>query len=195
MDLKARVTNVLTKPKQEWPLIASEPGDVVQLYKEYVMPLAAIPTICGFLGMTFIGVTVPSIGTLRTPMVSGLTGSIIEYVLTLVGIYLGAYIVAKLAPTFQSSGGIVQALKMVAYASTAGWIAGVLRLIPALTPLIFLAALYGVYLFYLGLPVVMKTPPDKIVPYMVVSAVVIIVISVVMASLSGGFVGVSRILS
>jgi uncharacterized membrane protein len=84
---------------------------------------------------------------------------------------------------------------MVAYASTAGWIAGMLRLIPALTPLIFLAALYGVYLFYLGLPVVMKTPPDKIVPYMVVSAVVIIVISVVMASLSGGFVGVSRILS
>jgi Yip1 domain len=193
MNLQTRVINILSKPKQEWPAIASEATDVAALYKEYIMPLAAIPAICGFLGMTLIGVSVPFMGQIRTPMVSGLAGLVVGYLLSLAGIFLAAFIVDKLAPSFQSSGGIVQALKMVAFASTPSWIAGVLQLIPLLGALALLAALYSVYLFYLGLPSVMKTPPDKVVPYMVVSAIVIIVISVVTASISGVFVGGSRL--
>lgn len=194
MNLQTRVINILSKPAQEWPVIASEATDVPALYKEYIVPLAAIPAICGFLGMTLIGVTVPLVGQIRTPMVSGLAGMIVGYVLSLVGIFLAAFIVDKLAPSFQSSGGMVQALKMVAYASTPSWVAGVLQLIPLLGALALVAALYGVYLFYLGLPSVMRTPPDKVIPYMVVSAIVIIVISVVTASISGIFMGASRMM-
>ena len=192
MNLQTRVINILSKPTQEWPVIASESTDVAALYKEYIIPLAAIPAICGFLGMTLIGVTVPLVGQLRTPMVSGLAGMIVGYVLSLVGMFLAAFIVDKLAPSFQSSGGIVQALKMVAFSSTPSWVAGVLQLVPLLGALALLAALYGVYLFYLGLPSVMKTPPDKVIPYMVVSVVVIIVIFVVTASISGIFMSASR---
>jgi hypothetical protein len=192
MNLQTRVINILTKPAQEWPVIASESTDVAALYKEYIIPLAAIPAICGFLGLTIIGVTVPFMGQIRTPMFSGLAGLIVGYVLSMVGIFLAAFIVDKLAPSFQSSGGIVQALKMVAFASTATWVAGVLQLVPALGILALLAALYAVYLFYLGLPSVMKTPPDKVIPYMVVSAVVIVVIYVVTASISGIFMSASR---
>jgi hypothetical protein len=194
MNLQTRVINILSKPAQEWPIIASESTDVAALYKEYIIPLAAIPAICGFLGMTLIGVSVPLVGQIRTPIVSGLAGLIVGYVLSLLGIFLAAFIVDKLAPSFQSSGGIVQALKMVAFASTPSWVAGVLQLVPLLGALALLAALYGVYLFYLGLPSVMKTPPDKVIPYMVVSAVVIIVISVVTASISGVFMGASRLM-
>ena len=194
MNLQTRVINILSKPMQEWPVIASESTDVAALYKEYIMPLAAIPAICGFLGITLIGVTIPLVGQIRTPMVSGLAGLIVGYVLSLVGIFLAAFIVDKLAPSFQSSGGIVQALKMVAFASTPSWVAGVLQLVPLLAALALLAALYGIYLFYLGLPFVMKTPPDKVIPYMVVSAIVIIVISVVTASISGNFMGASRLM-
>ena len=183
MNLQTRVINILTKPAQEWPVIASESTDVAALYKEYIMPLAAIPAICGFLGMRLIGVT---------PMVSGLASLIVGYVLSLVGIFVAAFIVDKLAPSFQSSGGIIQALKMVAFASTPSWVAGVVQLVPLLGVLALLAVLYGVYLFYLGLPFVMKTPPDKVIPYMVVSAIVIIVISVVTTSISGIFMGASR---
>ena len=194
MNLQTRVINILSKPTQEWPAIASESTDVAALYKEYIMPLAAIPAICGFLGMTLIGVTLPLVGQIRTPMASGLAGLIVGYVLSLVGIFLAAFIVDKLAPSFQSSGGIVQALKMVAFGSTPSWVAGVLQLVPLLAALALLAALYGIYLFYLGLPFVMKTPPDKVIPYMVVSAIVMIVISVVTASISGIFMGASRLM-
>jgi uncharacterized membrane protein len=192
MNLQTRVINILSKPAQEWPVIASESTDIAALYKEYIIPLAAIPAICGFLGMTLIGVTMPLVGQLRTPIVSGLAGLIVGYVLSLVGMFLAAFIVDKLAPSFQSSGGIVQALKMVAFSSTPSWVAGVLQLVPLLGALALLAALYGVYLFYVGLPSVMKTPPDKVIPYMVVSMVVIIVIFVVTASISGIFMSASR---
>ncbi len=195
MNLQTRVINILSRPEHEWPIIASEATDVVALYKDYIMPLAAIPPICRFLGMAMMGVTIPLAGLVRTPTVSGLTGMVVGYGLSLVGIFLSAFIVNKLAPSFQSSGGIVQAMKMVAFSSTAPWLAGVLQLVPVLGGLALLAALYGVYLFYLGLPSVMKTPPDKVIPYLIVSTNAIIVISVVTASVFSIFVTFSRFVS
>jgi Yip1 domain len=192
VNLQSRIFNILTKPKEEWPVIANESTDVVTLYKEYVAPLSAIPAICGFLGMTTIGVTVPSMGNIRAPIGSAFTELVVGYILALLATYLAALVVNKLAPTFQSGGGIVPALKMVAFSSTAVWVTGIVRVVPALGALVLLAALYGIYLFYLGLPSVMKTPADKVIPYTIVCAVVIVVISVVLTSVAGVFTGVAR---
>jgi hypothetical protein len=190
MDLVPRITNILTKPKQEWPVIATEATDVATLYKEYIVLLAAVPAICSFIGMTVIGIPVPFFGTVRVGMASGLTGLIVRYVLSLVAAYIAALIVGKLAPTFQSRGDIVQALKLVAYASTPAWVAGVLGLFPPLVALGILAGLYGVYLFYLGLPPLMQTPSDKVLPYMIVSAIVIIVLYMVVGAITTAVAGV-----
>jgi len=190
MDLVPRITNILTKPKQEWPVIATEATDVATLYKEYIVLLAAVPAICSFIGMTVIGIPVPFFGTVRVGMASGLTGLIVRYVLSLVAAYIAALIVEKLAPTFQSRGDIVQALKLVAYASTPAWVAGVLGLFPPLVALGILAGLYGVYLFYLGLPPLMQTPSDKVIPYMIVSAIVIIVLYMIVGAITTAVAGV-----
>jgi uncharacterized membrane protein len=190
MDLVPRVTNILTKPKQEWPVIASESTDVATLYKEYIVLLAAVPAICSFIGMTVIGVPIPFFGTMRVGVVSGLTGLVVRYVLSLAAAYVAAIIVEKLAPTFQSQGSTIQALKLVAYASTPAWVAGVLSLFPPLVPLTILAGLYGVYLFYLGLPHLMKTPPDKVIPYMIVSAIVIFVMYLIVGAVTAATAGV-----
>jgi len=190
MDLVPRITNILTKPKQEWPVIATEATEVATLYKEYIVLLAAVPAICSFIGMTVIGIPVPFFGTVRVGMASGLTGLVVRYVLSLVAAYIAALIVEKLAPTFQSRGDIVQALKLVAYASTPAWVAGVLGLFPPLVALSILAGLYGVYLFYLGLPPLMQTPSDKVIPYMIVSAIVIIVLYMVVGAITTAVAGV-----
>lgn len=179
MNLQTRVVNILTKPKEEWPIIAAETTDVPTLYTSYIAILAAIPAICSFIGMSMIGVTLPFVGTYRYPLAHGLTMAILQYVLGLVGIYVAAVVIDKLAPTFQSQSSTIQALKLVAYASTAGWVAGVLNIIPVLSILGVLAGLYGIYLFYLGVSPLMKTPSEKVIPYMVVSAIVIIVVMVV----------------
>lgn len=185
IDLKTRVINILTKPAAEWPVVAAESTDVATLYKQYIMPLAAIPAISQFVGQTVFGVYVPILGTIRTSPLRGISLLIVSYVLTLVGVYISALVIEKLAPTFKSSGTTMDALKLVAYASTAAWVAGILHVVPALAVIAMLAGLYSIYLFYLGLPVLMKTPADQVIVYMIVSAVVIILVSFLCAALAG----------
>jgi hypothetical protein len=89
----------------------------------------------------------------------------------------------------------MQALKLVAYSETPVWIAGVLGIVPALGMIAGLVgALYAIYIFYLGLPVMMKTPQDKVIPYMVVSAIVVIVLAVVAGAIAGLFIGAGLML-
>jgi hypothetical protein len=190
-SLVERAKKIITDPKNEWPVIEQEPTTVEKLYRTYIAPLAAIPVVAQFIGWSIIGVTMPFVGTFRIGIVRGITSAILGYVLALVGCYLAALVVDKLAPTFESRSDMMQALKLVAYAYTPAWIAGVLYIFPPLAILGVLAGLYSIYLFYVGLPVMMKTPAAKVIPYMVVAALVIIVIGIVMGVLTATITGVS----
>jgi hypothetical protein len=185
-QLTTRVTNILKQPAQEWPVIAVEPADLASLMTGYAAPLSAIPAICSWIGLSIVG-----IGYFRVGLVSGLARAIISWVFGLVGAYIGALVIEKLAPTFKSSGSTAQALKLVVYSSTPVWIAGVLNLIPPLAPLIILAALYAIYLFYLGVGPVMKTPSDQVIPYMIVSAIVMFVITICLGFVAAALTGAS----
>jgi len=173
MNVQTRVVNILTRPASEWAAIAAEPSDIASLYTNYILWLAAIPAVCTLLGWIFLGGF----------FAFGLTAACMIYVSALASTFIAAFVIEKLAPNFDSHGDTVQALKLVAYAYTPVWIAGVLRLVPMLAALTILAALYAIYLFYLGLPPVMKTPSDKVVPFMIVAAIVVIVISFVLTAL------------
>jgi hypothetical protein len=183
-QLTTRVTNILTKPAQEWPVIAGESADIQGLMTGYAGPLASIPAVCSWIGMSVIG-----IGFYRAGIVTGLVGAILNLVFALVGAFIGAFVIEKLAPTFKSNGNTVQALKLVVYATTPVWVAGVLNLLPPLAPLIIIAALYAIYIFYLGLPIVMKTPSDQVIPYMIVSAIVMFVVTVCLGFLAAAITG------
>ena len=190
--LQERVTKLLKEPAKEWVVIEAEPTTTERLYRSYIAPLAAIPAIAGFIGMTIIGFSVPFVGTYRESFPRGLSNMIVSFVLSLVLVYVAALIVNKLAPTFQSTPDDLRALKLVAYSQTPAWIAGVLYVIPALGPIAIIGGLYAIYLFYLGLPVMMKTPQDKVIPYMAVSAVVVIGLSIVIVVISAAITGVTR---
>lgn len=184
MDLKTRAINMCTKPAAEWQVVAAESQTVAGLIQGYAAPLSAIGVIASFLALSvFSSLIGGSIVMLFMRLVVG-------WLLGLVGLYLCAIVVEKLAPSFQSSGDIVQALKMVVFASTPMWLAGVFNIVPLLSiPIILIAALYSIYVFYLGLTPVMKTPTAQVVPYMAVSAIVMIVISVVFGMVSAALFG------
>ncbi|MDD3528729.1 MAG: hypothetical protein PHS77_02530, partial [Gallionellaceae bacterium] len=55
--------------------------------------------------------------------------------------------------------------------------------------LALLASLYGVYLLYLGLPVLMKAPEGKAVSYTVVVVVCAILVGLVIGAVIGLFAG------
>lgn len=190
MDIKTRATNILTKPAAEWSVIAAERTTVGELLMGYALPLAGLAAICRFIGQSLIGISMPFMGTIRIGIVRGLAGAIVGLALGLAGAYIAALVIQKLAPTFKSAGDIVEALKLVVFAYTPVWLLSVLTIIPALGVLVILGALYAVYLFYLGLPPVMKTPEGQVIPYMLVSALVIIVINFVLGLCVAAIVGI-----
>jgi len=57
MNLVDRVKKILIQPKQEWPVIATEPHTVQDIFTSYVMILAAIPAVAGFIGLSLVGAT------------------------------------------------------------------------------------------------------------------------------------------
>jgi hypothetical protein len=180
-----RVKNILTTPKTEWPVAAAEPATVKDLYTGYIAIIAALPIIAGFIKSSLIGTSGFGL-TVRTPIGIGLIGMVLHYVLALVLAYVVALIINALAPTFGGQKNMVQALKTVAYAWTASWIAGIAIIVPWLGWLIALAgAVYAIYLLYLGLPHCMKCPADKAGGYTAVSVIIAIVLSWVVSLILG----------
>ncbi len=191
MNIITRAINMAIKPKEEWPVIAGESATTRSIMTGFVMPLAAIGAICGFIQMAYIGSALSSIIDLRVSFGLALSTSIVGYVLTLVGVLLAAFIVSKLAPSFQSSDDFVKALKLVAYVQGPLWLAGVLQLVPFLGILTIFVGLYTIYLIYLGFTPVLGTPQDKIIPYMIVIVVVYFVIMFIFGMITTAMVGMS----
>ena len=203
MDLVQRAKNIVLTPQTEWPVIAAETTPQNSLVTGYVIPLAAVSAAAAFIGQVFIGVSLPFVGTVRTPIVSALVGAVLAVVMAVVLVYVLAAIINALAPTFNTEKNKAQAFKVAIYSITPVWVAGVLNIIPALGLLVILAGLYGIYLMYLGLRGVMKSPDDKAVAYTAVVAisclVVMFVIGVITATITGigayaggGIAGVGR---
>lgn len=188
--LMARVQAILTSPKTEWPVIAAEQSTTKDLYIGYILLLAAIGPITGFFKMSVLGMHVPLMGTYRMGIGASLSNMLFSYVLILAGVYLVALIVNMLAPSFGGRKDQDQALKTVAYAYTAAWIAGLAQLLPWVGMLILLAgSVYSVYLLYLGLPVTMKCPQEKAVGYTGVAILVAIILSFAITAVVGGITG------
>ena len=186
MDIVTRAKNICLTPNTEWPVIAAETTPQATLITEYVVPLAAIGAVAGFIGGSLIGTSLGFMGTYRMPLVTGLTFAVFSFVMAIVGCFIVALIINALAPTFGGTKDSAQALKVAVYSYTPAWIAGVLHILPVLgSLLVFLAALYGLYLLYLGLPRLMKCPPDKAIGYTVVVVVCAIVLMVVVGSIGG----------
>ena len=185
MNLVERVKHLLLSPETEWPIIDTEPTTVAELYQQYIAPLAAIGPVAQLIGWSIIGVD-----GYRPPFVSTLVTSIVLYVLTLAFTYVLALIVDMMAPSFNGQRNQLQALKVTAYSMTAAWVAGIFAIIPPLSLLMFLG-LYSVYLLYLGLPVLMKTPRDKASVYTGVVLIAGIVVSILVRAVSYCFLPVA----
>src|SRR5262245_24384553 len=110
-DLVTRVKAILTSPKTEWPIIAAESTNLADLYKNYIIILAAVPAIAGFVNMSILGFG----GIFRIGIGTGLTIAVMSYVMSLVGVYIIALVIDALAPTFGSTKDQMQALKTAAY--------------------------------------------------------------------------------
>ena len=179
MALVDRVKNMIVTPKTEWETIAAEPATTQSIFTHYVLILAAI------------GPVATAISLMARGIVGGIAAAIIGYVVALIVVVAMTWIADALAPSFGGQKDFVTALKLVAYAHTAAWVAGIFQLIPFAGGIVGLvAAIYSLYTFYLGAPVLKKCTTDKAVGYTLVLVVCVIVLWVLLGFvLLGGLFG------
>ena len=190
-----RVKNVLVKPKETFQEIKSERSTMQDLI--VYLAIIGIPTLIGvIIGWGVVGYNLGYVfggfGSgyrVTLPIGWAIGKGITQYVGLIVGMVILGFIINALAPTFKSKQDQMQAMKIAAYMATPALIAGILYIWVPLAILVLLASLYGLYLLYVSLPIMMGTPQDQQMTYFIVTLVLyIVIIGVVDYGVGGVFI-------
>ena len=185
MEIINRIKNVLISPKTEWVTIEEENKPHLKVFTGYIVPLALIPAVAAFIGYGLIGYSV--LGIQIGGLGIGIKYAISHYITMLGGVYLTAFVISLLAENFGSEKDFNKAFSLVAYAYTPVLIGGVFQIYYSLSILVTLTSIYSLYLLFIGLQPMMKTPAEKRVSYFIVSLVVMVaayfILSLVLSSI------------
>jgi hypothetical protein len=177
------IVRLLKSPKEHWSAVVTEPADIKSMLPR-ILPLAAIPAVAAFLGITFMALRfIFSAGA----VVGALLAAVLAFVFQ-VGAWVAlAFIVNGLAPTFGAQKDLGQATKLATGTMIPVWVGHILNIVPHGVSIIGpLAGLgYGAYVLFLGLPVMNGTPQDKAVPYAAASIGILFVVMMVATFLVG----------
>ncbi len=165
-------------------MIANIDNDVPikTLMINYVAVLAAIPFIATLIGdlwyynlFGFLGYGYGyAIGT-----------AILTYILNIVAVFVVGFIIWKLAPNFGTTTSQVRATRIAAYAFTPAFLIAILDIFPPISFITILGLLYGLYILYLGFPILLGTPRDRTLTYLIVTVVATLVVYIVIGAIIG----------
>ena len=180
IELVHRVQGILLKPREEWIKIKEEFFPLFsQLFSSYVLILAAVPPVIGFLAnLLYGGFRKPYSGWSWNVAAKNLLFSVVTYIFSLIVVYVIGRIINVLAPIFSSRRSSLNSLKLAVYSLTPFWVGGLLYLVPRTGWIMRdLIALYGIYILYSGFAAsLMETPREKVLKYLIVSGILAIVL-------------------
>jgi hypothetical protein len=171
-----RVRNLIVNPKGEWAIIQTETFKKEAVIKGYAVPLIILMAICTILG-SIIMVSNPGFAILKALGIFGLTYA---------GMYVSAVIINELTTSFNSKKDIDTTFKLVIYSFTAYFIMSAIGLLLPPISMLSIFGLYSIYLFWEGATILLNTPEDNKVGFVVVSTLVIVgVFSILFLILNG----------
>lgn len=170
-DLISRVKGLILSPEKEWDEIERERTSILDLYRRYIVILAAIPPFASFFGAWLFGTR-----GLHPTFVGGLLRALTQYALSLPALFMVAFIISMAAPHFDGRSDDRRALALAAYSYTPAWLASFFGLVPGLRFLDVLG-FYGVYVFSLGLTRMMRVPKENLDVFTLVALIVTVATS------------------
>lgn len=173
-NLAAKAWALIARPSVEWARIAEEPASARSLFRDYLAVLAVIPAAAALLQM---------LASRQYNPFSALFSAVTFYGCSLLGVFVMGEAIRALADSFSARDDRMAAMKTAVYASTPIWLAGVVFVAPPFA-FFFVLSLYGVWLLYRGLPIVMKAPRDKAQGYAAAVTGVAVVVFIVLATIA-----------
>src|SRR5947208_15687094 len=181
--LASRARSVLFEPRATFKEVDAEFTKPGAIWGRYVLPLAAIGPIAGAIGRLVFGQRI-ALTTLTgsVSITDAITWAIISFVLALAAVFALSQVISLLAPGFGGQKNDVQALKVAAYSSTPVWLGGIFTIHARLIIVSVIVSIYGLYLLYVGLPILMKVPQDRAMGYIAVVIIAAIVIFLIVTA-------------
>jgi hypothetical protein len=144
----------------------------------YVAVLAAIPFVATLIGdlwyYAYLRVYAYSFGV-----------AITTYILDIIAVFVIGFAIWKLAPNFGGATDQARATMLAAFVYSPVFLISILNIIPFIGWIGILGLLYGLFILYLGLPIMLGTPADKLL----MNVVVIVVVALVVFAVIGAIVG------
>jgi hypothetical protein len=188
--LLQRVKNIIFLPRETWEVVKNEQTTSMEIVKNYLVYLIGMASIASFIGQSIIGYNT-LFGHTRVAFFPGLFAAVLFIILSIIVIYISSIIINNLAENYGGVKDNSAAFKVVAYSSTAWYIARILTFIPRLQSLSLILGLYSLYLLYLGLPILMQSSKEKTMSYTLVSCLVVCVSFIVVLFIVNLLIGVS----
>ena len=147
-------------------------------------PLAAIPVVCDLIGSTLFG------HMLQFDPGQALIRGVVTWIMSVALVFFIGVLINTVADNFEADKNELAAQKIAAYSLTPAFLSGFFSLWPPLWWLSLFALAAMVFLMYRGLPILMKTPPERALGYAstvtVAAAVALIIVFALSSCVMGG---------
>jgi len=177
-----RARNILYKPVEEWKIISSEKHSKNALFREYAIPLIALcaaARIAGFLiFLAWDGF----------PLKYVLLNIFVDFFGIFLGTYLSAVLINEILPNFNTNKDIIASSKLVIYSLTALYISIIFANIIIPLSFLFILGLFGIYTYWKGISIILKTPYAQKQGLLIISVLIMIVIFGVIKVILGSFI-------
>jgi len=172
MDLRFlyhRTKYFIINPGKAWDVVHREARPMRFVRGSFFLPLIILVSVSAFLGSMFF------INTTLKPMYSVLT-AITTFLFLYLGVYGSAFAVREIMRAMDLGHDFLVAFKLVAYSMAPIFLSlTVSRLFESLL-FINVLGLYGLYIFWIGMEVMVNPPDHKKVPMIIATVVALLII-------------------
>jgi hypothetical protein len=178
-NLAGRAKQILLEPEDAWREIEREQAPALSLLANYALPLAAIGPVAFALRVYLYEAPAPPIHWLAL-----VAAGIALNLAAMISVAIAAMLVAAVCG---EEHGFARALTLSCYSATSPWLASIAFLAPdqaVFAIIVFGGLMHSLYLFHLGLSILLKVPVDDAG---IATAVVITLALAAFAALGWGF--------
>ncbi len=189
--LVIRASNIVLRSESEWGAIARERTNWRAVFFGYMVPLATIaPFAYGSRVLLGGEGSFHSFADAHTALRFVLLSATGGFLVSLLSVPVIALAVRLVAPLYGGGRNFGDAFRVVTYACTPVWLAGIILLaplnrFPLLVIVILIALMHGLFLFYLGLHQVTKVPRRDAAE----CAAIVLVAGLMLLSVAGYYAG------
>lgn len=150
----------MLSPAKEWRVIAEEKRTVKEIFLNFLLPFSLLTMVACYIGYGIVGSKQDMFGLVASEKL-GFHYAEYYALLIITSIFISTLVISFIAPFFQANKSFNVNFRLVVYSFTPSMTATILLIIPALSPLFYLAGIYNLVLLYNGLTRMTNVAPDK----------------------------------